>query len=132
MGTGREVAISYTISRDVARGPVGSYAALMPEFRRAGQGDSGKVQQRMHPAPTSYDQLSPVTCTNDQHRPPCNSFTPRWSLELRAYQCVRIPRLGPAGLPPDLAYVVEAYFDRSPVQDAVAARSDSPRPGADP
>jgi hypothetical protein len=47
---------------------------------------SGKVQQRTRPTPTSYDQLSPVTCTHDQHRPPCNSFTPRRSLVRSQYR----------------------------------------------
>ena len=43
---------------------------------------SKEVQQPLRPAPTSYDRYRLSTCVNDQHRPLCHSFTPRWSLEL--------------------------------------------------
>ena len=46
-----------------------------------------EVQQRStataSPNTTSSDQQRHASCTNDRHRPACNSFTPRWSLELQ-------------------------------------------------
>jgi hypothetical protein len=37
------------------------------------------VQQPHRPASTSYDRCRLLTCSSDQDRPPCNSFTPRRS-----------------------------------------------------
>jgi hypothetical protein len=64
---------------EASRGPVKSYAALMPKFRRAEGQYSRYVQQPIRPAPTSCDRSRPVSCTNDRHRPACHSFTPRRS-----------------------------------------------------
>ena len=40
---------------------------------------SREIQQPCRPTPTSSDQPRHASCTNDQHRPRCNSFTPRRS-----------------------------------------------------
>jgi hypothetical protein len=40
---------------------------------------SGEVQQPCSPTPISSDQPRLARCTNDRHRPACNSFTPRSS-----------------------------------------------------
>jgi hypothetical protein len=41
---------------------------------------STKIQQPHRSASTSCDRHKPLTCTSDQDRPACNSFTPRCSL----------------------------------------------------
>lgn len=43
-----------------------------------------EVQKPKRPTPISYDQLRPVTYTDDRKRPTCDSFTPGWSPTVRS------------------------------------------------